>query len=224
MKQRDNPDMPDESSTNETMGTLAEMTNASPDKLARYYDQWSGSYDNDLANIGYIAPAVAAETLSKQDIDRTKPVLDAGCGTGLTGLQLQKCGFDRIIGLDISTASLAKARQKGCYQELKQQNLNEPLNFTDDQFAAAQCVGTLTYVRNVAGLMREFCRVVCPGGVVLFTHRTDLYDDRFKSVIDEISTAGFWTPILHSGPSTYLPGHADFGDEKTIIYDIYRVN
>lgn len=216
--------LPDESTTNETMATLADMMNASPDELARYYDQWSGSYDHDLANIGYIAPAVAAETLGKQVEDRTKPILDAGCGTGLTGLQLHKCGFDCITGLDISTASLEKARQKGCYRELKQQNLNEPLDFADDRFAAAQCVGTLTYVRNVGGLMREFCRVVRPGGVVLFTHRTDLYDARFKSVIDEISAVGLWTPILHSEPSAYLPGHADFGDEKTIVYDMYRVD
>lgn len=216
--------MPDESSTNETMATLSAMMNAGPDELARYYDRWSDSYDEDLARIGYVAPRVAAELLDERGVDHDGPILDAGCGTGLTGLQLQKSGFDLVTGLDISTASLEKARKKGCYRELKQQNLNEPLAFADDQFAAAQCVGTLTYVRNVPGLMREFCRVVRPGGIVLFTHRTDLYDDRFNAIIDEISGADLWSPLLHSEPSTYLPGHEDFGDEKTIVYDIYRVN
>jgi predicted TPR repeat methyltransferase len=204
--------------------SIVDLYKYNTEELSDYYDRWSESYDNDLEKFGYVAPRIAAELLSKQEIDRAMPVLDAGCGTGLTGLQLQRCGFDRITGVDISPASLEKARQKGCYRDLKQQNLNEPLDFAADQFAAAQCVGTLTHVENIAELMREFCRVVRPQGVVLFTQRTDLHDDRFKSVIDDVSAAGLWTRILRTGPGAYLPGHEDFSDEKKVIYEMYRVN
>ncbi|MGH6859275.1 MAG: class I SAM-dependent DNA methyltransferase [Phyllobacterium sp.] len=203
---------------------LAKMANSSLGDLENYYDKWSDSYDKDLMAMGYEAPRVAAEAVRNQGVDPAKPVLDAGCGTGLTGLELRKAGFEQIMGVDLSTASLELARQKGCYKELKRQNLNEPLGFSDDQFVAAQCVGTLSYVDNIPGLMREFCRVVCPSGIVLFTHRVDLLNGHFESLLDEIAEESLWTPLFRSQPKPYIPGHKDFGEEKTIIYDIYQVN
>ena len=213
-----------DSTTPGTVSDLDAMTHASLDQLEAYYDKWSESYEEDLLGMGYDAPQRAAAAMNERGIDHAQPVLDAGCGTGLTGLHLRKIGFEHITGVDYSTVSLEKARRKGCYAELKRLNLNEPLDFADDWFAAAQCVGTLTYVDNIPGLMREFCRVVRPGGIVSFTHRLDLYDDGFRSALREIEEVGTWASIHHSEPRAYIPDHDDFGDDKAIIYDMYRVN
>lgn len=207
-----------------TVSDLGDMTHADLEQLEAYYDQWSASYEEDLLGMGYNAPKVAAEALDKQGIDHAQPVLDAGCGTGLTGLHLRERGFAAITGADYSSVSLEKARQKGCYSELKRLNLDEPLDFATDQFAAAQCIGTLTYVKNMAGLMREFHRVVRPGGIVSFTHRLDLYDDGFAAILKTMVDDGLWTVVHHSEPRPYIPDHKDFGDEQAIIYDMFRVN
>jgi len=199
------------------------MTDATLEQLENYYDHWSSSYEEDLLGMGYDAPQRAAEALHKQGLDIRQPVLDAGCGTGLTGLHLSKLGFSDITGIDYSGASLDKARQKGCYSDLQRMDMNDPLAFPDNHFAAAQCIGTLTYVKNMTGLMREFQRVVRPGGIVSLTHRLDLYDETFKSVLKGLVDDGLWTHIHHSDPQPYIPGHKDFGDTKTIIYDMFRV-
>ncbi|GEO80751.1 methyltransferase type 11 [Pararhodospirillum oryzae] len=200
------------------------MTHADLPQLEAYYDRWSATYEDDLLSKGYDAPVRAAEILDQHGVDRARPVLDAGCGTGLTGLHLKKRGFSAVIGADYSTASLDKAREKGCYADLKRLDMNQTLGFPDNHFAAAQCIGALTYVKNMAGLMREFQRVVCPGGIVSFTHRLDLYTESFKTLLKKIEDEGLWTSIHRSEPQPYIPGHQDFGDDKAIIYDVFRVN
>lgn len=200
------------------------MTGADTGTLERFYDGWAKSYDSDLRAMGYAAPGRAAAIMRDFGIGRSQPVLDAGCGTGLTGVELRRCGFTAITGVDVSAASLEEARAKGCYATLKRQDLNETLAVPDAAFAAAQCIGTLTYVSNVEGLMREFCRVVRSGGIVTFTHRVDLRDDNFVAVLDRLVAEGRWSSVARSAPQTYLPGHEDFSrSEKAIIYDTFRI-
>ena len=49
-----------------------------------------------------------------------KPLLDYGCGTGLSGLALKSVGFAQIDGTDISPEMLAKAEAREIYQHLWQ--------------------------------------------------------------------------------------------------------
>ena len=202
---------------------LSSMTNATPEALAAYYDKWAGSYDADLPKMGYDAPIRAAQIMRDHDIALDAPILDAGCGTGLTGLELARLGYRDITGIDISLECLQEAEAKGVYRHLKKRNMNKPLAFGDNGFAAVQCIGTLTYVTEKRKLFAEFCRVVKRGGIVSFTQRADLYDGAFTKAISATSRAGLWEQVSHSEPMPYLPNHKDFGDEKHIFYDVYRV-
>jgi len=202
---------------------LTKMTDADPKTLAAYYDQWAESYDRDLPKMGYDAPVRAAAIMVEQDVAVDAPILDAGCGTGLTGLELSKAGYRDITGIDLSLESLQAAEAKGVYRHLKVRDMNKPLAFGDNGFAAVQCIGTLTYVREIKQLFSEFCRVVKRGGIVCFTQRTDLYDDAFTKAIQATTKARKWELISHSDPMPYLPNHEDFADKKHIFYDVYRV-
>ncbi|MGB7756407.1 MAG: class I SAM-dependent methyltransferase [Salinisphaera sp.] len=201
---------------------LTDIQNASLEDLQSYYDGWSEAYDVDLAAMGYQAPQVAARILAEYELARTAPILDVGCGTGLTGQALGREGFEHITGLDLSQVSLERAKAKGCYQELCACDINQPLPLADRQFAAAQCIGTLTYVRDVSPFMRELCRVVQPGGLILFTHRKDLYGDAFQAALDTVSAQGLWALVHHSEPQPYLPNYKAFDDAQDIYYDLYR--
>ena len=192
-------------------------------ETAAYYDDWAESYDDTLAQWNYRSPTIVA-TMLKQEVPPDGRVLDAGCGTGLSGRALHDAGFRRITGIDISPASLDAAAQAGVYERLVQVNMQQaPLPLETGEFAAVQCVGVLTYVPDTAAILREFCRVVRPGGLAAFTQREDLFNEReVAGVMQTLADEGLWTPVSVSEPQAYLPGNADFADRVRVIYCLCR--
>lgn len=142
---------------------------ADSEAIAEYYDQWAAEYDNNLRDWNYEAPRIGANLL-RQGVPLDERVLDAGCGTGLSGMALQALGYEHITGIDISQISLDLAEQTGAYEHLKLVDMQSlPLPYEADEFAGLQCVGVLTYVPDTDGILREFCRVVRSGGSVMFS-------------------------------------------------------
>ena len=76
------------------------------------YDDWAASYEAEVAENGYATPARCAEALKGQTADMSAPILDFGCGTGLSGLALKLAGFETIDGVDLSAEMLEGARSK----------------------------------------------------------------------------------------------------------------
>ncbi|MEE8302716.1 MAG: class I SAM-dependent methyltransferase [Candidatus Tectomicrobia bacterium] len=192
-------------------------------EISKYYDGWAEDYDQTLAQWNYQSPLVAADLL-KQQVSLEAPILDAGCGTGLSGQALKAAGYRHIIGADISQSSLDIAAQSGAYERLMQVNMQHlPLPFESNAFAGVVCVGVLTYLPDTGELMREFCRVVRPGGLVVFTQRNDLFRERdFPGVLQGLEDEGVWEKISVSEPKLYLPGNEEFSDKIKVIYSVFR--
>lgn len=66
------------------------------------YDEWARAYDRELTDVGYNSPPLVAETLAGMLADRSAPIIDYGCGTGLSGAALAAVGFVEIDGADLS--------------------------------------------------------------------------------------------------------------------------
>jgi predicted TPR repeat methyltransferase len=179
---------------------------ADPGEVADRYDAWAESYDDDLASWSYQAPAVVAGTVLTRQPD-ARSVLDVGCGTGLVGQALRARGCEaRIVGLDISQASLHIALRTDAYDLLERADLQQPLDVEDDAYDVLVCAGVMTYLPHVEATWREFARVVRSGGVVVVTQREDLWvPRRCQEVVDRLATDGVWTPLDVSGPAPYLP-------------------
>jgi predicted TPR repeat methyltransferase len=179
---------------------------ADPGEVADRYDAWAESYDDDLASWSYQAPAVVAGTVLTRQPD-ARSVLDVGCGTGLVGQALRARGCEaRIVGLDISQASLRIALRTDAYDLLERADLQQPLDVEDDAYDVLVCAGVMTYLPHVEATWREFARVVRSGGVVVVTQREDLWvPRRCQEVVDRLATDGVWTPLDVSGPAPYLP-------------------
>jgi predicted TPR repeat methyltransferase len=192
-------------------------------EVMRQYDEMAPAYDVTLLNNwGYRAPAMAAELLAKY-VGLQSTVLDVGCGTGLTGGELRRVGFETLNGTDISMPSLEQAASKGVYRSLVQANLLEPLPFLDDAFDAAFCVGVLSYITGDT-LFQELCRIVRPGGILLFSHRTDLIVERsFGELLARFEAVGRWTSVFRSTHLPYLPGHPDFATRIEVQLFVLRV-
>ena len=93
---------------------------------AGLYDDWAARYERDLKAIGYAAADRCAAALAAADPSLASPVVDLGCGSGLSGEALTAAGFAEIDGYDFSEGMLALARQKNCYRETVFTDLSKP--------------------------------------------------------------------------------------------------
>ena len=98
---------------------LDRIYTADRDEICDIYNDWADTYDEDLIQAGYATPARVAEALARFEADRTQPVLDFACGTGLSGAALSAEGFTLIDGCDISEGMLERARARGVYRYLR---------------------------------------------------------------------------------------------------------
>ena len=196
-----------------------------PDQVADRYDQWAKGYDEDLSSWSYQAPAVVADTVASRH-PGAGSVLDVGCGTGLVGRALRDRGFaGKILGLDISQASLDIAQQGGAYDSVEQADLQQRLPLDDDSVDAVVCVGVMTYLPDVEAVWREFARVARPGGLVVATQREDLWGEReCQAVLDRLQRDGLWTPEEITGPAPYLPEGYGGTPEVACYYVTARVS
>ena len=78
-------------------------------------------------------PRMAAEILERF-VGKGARVLDAGAGTGLVGVELNRLGFSNLEAMDISRGMLAVAGTKNVYCALHQGVMGEPLGFETDSY------------------------------------------------------------------------------------------
>jgi predicted TPR repeat methyltransferase len=188
------------------IGDWLNQGTSDPQEVADRYDAWAQSYDDDLTAWSYQAPSVVAETVVTRHA-AAGSVLDVGCGTGLVGTALRARGFTgRLLGLDLSPASLELAGQRGVYDSLEQADLQQRLPLEDDSVDAVVCVGVMTYLPEVEVVWRELARVARRQGIVVVTQREDLWHTReCRAVVDRMQGEEVWTPLDVTGPAPYLP-------------------
>lgn len=197
---------------------------SNPDEVKQLYDDFAATYNDTLKVWQYEAPRVAAEML-RSYLPDGHVVLDAGCGTGLTGRALGAAGFQEISGIDISLESIELARATGAYTALQTADLSQPLPFEDNQFDGINCVGVLTYVPELQPVLMEFARVTKPNGIILFTQRQDLFIERdTPGSVSNLEAAGLIKTLYLSDAKPYLPGHEEFTDKIGVHYYVLSVH
>lgn len=193
--------------------------------VQRDYDTFAetGSYDETFDEWGYVGPQTAAAIL-KNYVPLGSRVLDAACGSGLTGAALRDLGYEQIEGIDISAGLLEIAEQTGAYQRTEQVDMQAlPLPFEDDEFDAVNFIGALTYFETNE-ILRELCRIVRSGGYVAFSQRDDIMrDQNYGEQLDELVRDGLWKRTFGTEPMPYLPHHPDYGEDIKVQYFVYEV-
>jgi predicted TPR repeat methyltransferase len=90
----------------------------SVEETQEMYAGWADTYDDDVTSWGYATPGRMSDALARHLPDKSVPILDFGCGTGISGLELAKRGFDTVDGTDISAEMIALAKGRGIYRKL----------------------------------------------------------------------------------------------------------
>lgn len=139
----------------------------------RHFDRWaceglrfvwgSKDYDADAAR-WYRAPDIMAERL-KPWLSAEARILDVGCGTGLSGVDLIRAGH-RVSGIDLSAAMAEKARQRG-YCEVRVGDATEV--DWPAAFDCVLCVGLIGDWVPAADLFPGLARALTPGGILAVT-------------------------------------------------------
>ena len=73
------------------------------DEVMKYCDEWGegNKYDKDMVDWNYTGPKETSEIFNKHVKDKNIEIYDAGCGTGLVGVELKKFGFSNFHGADL---------------------------------------------------------------------------------------------------------------------------
>ena len=124
----------------------------------KYYDEWSYKYDKDMEDWNYTGPKETSKLFNKYSSDKNVKIYDAGCGTGLVGVELKKYGFSNFFGADLSQ-KLLDLVPKGLYTTLDKVDLNKPVNEKDSSFDAVMCVGTFTFGHVKPHALDEFINI-----------------------------------------------------------------
>lgn len=111
--------------------------------IESFYDDWADTYEAEVGENGYVTPTRCARALAAHMVDKTAPILDFGCGTGLSGLALHAEGFATMDGMDLSAEMLAKAQTKTIYRSLTQIAADAPLPFDTGAYAAIAAIGVI---------------------------------------------------------------------------------
>jgi predicted TPR repeat methyltransferase len=169
------------------------------------YDSWSEDYERSVASWGYTTPAVAAGLLGRYVEPKDAAVLDAGAGTGITGEILVLLGYGDLIGIDVSGNMLELARKKGVYKDLRQMELGGQLDFPSDSFAAVVATGVFAAGHAPPESFEDLIRVTKPSGHMIFSVRTDVYEDGgFKEKQEALEREEKWQLLEVSDPYAHL--------------------
>ena len=176
------------------------------DEVAALYDRWAGTYDEEMAKAGYRHPSICLALLARHLPKGAGPLLDAGAGTGLIGEWLGIIGYREVEALDISQGMLDVAARKGAYQAYHRLALGGALPFGDGHFAGIVSAGVFTTGHVGAEGLDELVRITRPGGVIVLTVKTTLWDGGVAAKVEELKAAQRVRTAELTEPYVSMPG------------------
>jgi predicted TPR repeat methyltransferase len=134
------------------------------------FDSFAASFDTKLERLRYRAPQLVADEVARWcgAPQRTLRIADAGCGTGLCGPLVAPFAA-HLAGVDLSTQMLARARERGVYDDLTHGELSSFLRANPDSFDVIVCADTLCYFGALDEPIQAACAALRAGGMFVFT-------------------------------------------------------
>ena len=144
---------------------------ASNEYVQRVFDSFANSFEAKLARLQYRAPTLVVEALAETGMaaDKSRDVLDVGCGTGLCGPLLAPYAR-KLVGMDLSGGMLNHAAEKRVYDDLVQAELTEYLQqLPRESYDVIVTADTLVYFGGLEAVIDAAALALRPGGVFIFT-------------------------------------------------------
>ena len=172
------------------------------DALSELYEDWAETYNQDVSSEDYQAPRYIVrymETILDHDAVAlpTEPnalkINDAGCGTGLVGVELKKRGYKRVDGFDLSDAMVDVAKDTEAYSRLVGGcDMTKRIKaFDDDAYDIVLCAGVFTLGHVFPSALIELIHLTKPGGILIASTRKRYADEaRFGNFCEHLEGEG----------------------------------
>ena len=141
------------------------------------YKGWAETYDEEIAENGYASPRRTAHALLESGAKPGSPLLDIGCGTGVSGLFLRDAGFTDLHGSDFSAEMLQLAADKKLYKNLYNANLHKPFDFVETAYQTITAIGVLAPGHAEPGIIQSVTDLLPPGGYFGFSMNDHTLDN-----------------------------------------------
>ncbi|WP_419912136.1 class I SAM-dependent DNA methyltransferase [Hoeflea sp.] len=170
-----------------------------PENIRRFYDGWADKYDEDVVDIAYSGPDTIAGLMDKHADQLgasgrdTLRILDAGCGTGLSGEALYRRGFRDIHGFDLSPEMAERAAKRDCYTRAVGgvDMMKAADRFEPGSYDAAISVGVFTLGHVPPEALGVLVKLVRPGGLVALSTRIQYFEEsNYRQVVRDLTEAG----------------------------------
>lgn len=199
-------------------GALGQVYGArSQAEVAAAYDAWADSYDAEMAAAGYRHPAIGLALLARHVPCGTRPLLDAGAGTGLLGEWLGILGYPEVEALDISEGMLAKAAAKNIYSRLHCLALGTSLPFATGTFGCILSTGVFTTGHVGAEALDELIRICRPGGALVLTVKNTVWDGGFSDRVAALEADGAIRRLEETEPYVSMPGESGTVPSRALV-------
>ena len=154
---------------------------ASDGYLVDVFNSFSKSFDEVLGRLKYRAPEVIGARLARQLAGRkVAKLLDAGCGTGLSGAPLRPL-TDHLVGIDISPGMLHKGAKTGLYDFMACAELSQHMTESAGQYDAIASADVFNYTGDLSALLAACRSALVADGVLCFS----------LELLDEASELGY---------------------------------
>lgn len=155
------------------------------DTVVKLYQSYAEVFDEHLqGKLEYSTPETMVKAVVQAAVERGVPephwgrCADLGCGTGLSGMAFAQV-VDVLEGVDLSSAMVAKAEERGIYNELVVGDVVEFLEARIDyQYEMVIACDVLVYIGDLGPVAAASYGALKPGGVMAFsTEKMDGEDE-----------------------------------------------
>lgn len=153
-----------------------------PEASRAHYQKWASSYDAEVGAHGYATPGRVAEALWSKMPEPQTPVLDYGCGTGLSGEALRAAGFQVIDGIDPTPQMLEGAEAKGIYRKLSTFEITDPKPLEEGAYKAIAAIGVISVGTAPPEVFDMLMRALPRNGLLAFSFNDQTLAERSYTV------------------------------------------
>ena len=182
--------------------------------IEKLFDDYADGFDTQLVqNLEYKMPKELVALLA-QAIEPPSgkwDVLDLGCGTGLSGLEIAPHAR-RLVGVDLSIKMLAKARARNIYHRLEHSDLLPMMNGEEESsYDVIIAADVFEYLGRLDEIVSEGKRLLRADGFFLFS-------------VEALETPCAGAADLENGPEYQLNQTARYAHSKIYLEKLARIN
>src|ERR1035437_10198276 len=133
------------------------------------YDLWAESYDSQPDNLMLALDEEVFSGLLNNINIKNKIIADVGCGTGRHWKKIFDKEPQKLIGFDVSEGMLKMLQQKFPQAETHHLINNELQDLKNESCDCIFSTLTIAHIKNAEEAIREWNRVLKPGGQMIIT-------------------------------------------------------